>query len=114
MRSYPIQDYQIDQNNVRIKRIKRSTKWNYVITSIHLALVIFNLPPIISMAEMNKWHGIAAMCWGICVVIDVFKHFSNKKSIIKLEKENLDLLKIADHDEWIKVTRRKKLSRITS
>ena len=50
--------------------------------------------------------------WFICLVFDYFNHRKRKKEINNIETKNLNLLKEYNHDEWVKVMRTKKLSRV--
>ena len=100
---------QIELNNISIKKLRRSIKWNYLFMFLHFSLLILNIIP---LENMNVWNIIAASCWFICLVFDYFNHRKRKKEINNIETKNLNLLKEYNHDEWVKVMRTKKLSRV--
>lgn len=102
--------YYIEQNNNSIKKLRRSIKWNYLLIFLHFSLVILNFR--IPLENMNVWNIITTSCWSICLVFDYLNHRKRKKEINNLKTENLNLLKEYNHDEWAKIMRTKKLSRV--
>jgi hypothetical protein len=102
----PLLDSKLDH----IKAQKKSRWWTYSITFLHSILVIWYIQ--MSINQFSIWYLIAALCWGICVVIDIFTMKRNNKQKVRLEIEYDDMLKEYDIDEWKNRIRIKKFKRI--